>query len=176
MKTTNIFFVTILLLAVFSNKVSAQVSSTVSVKIATTIAIAKTGDMHFGSMNRPSTAASVTLTTSNTRQSSGDITLLSQAPVASPLTFSVIGDPGMYYAITLPTSIVVSSGISSNDMVIENLMARPSSANTDQLIGVLNGGTGGNSDTFSVGGTLKLASSQAAGSYTGSCNVTVAYY
>jgi hypothetical protein len=82
----------------------------------------------------------------------------------------------MYYTITLPSSIVVSSGISTNDMVIDNLVARPSSVGTDQLIGILNQGPGGNSDSFVVGGTLNLAPAQAAGTYTGAVNVTVAYY
>jgi hypothetical protein len=175
-KRTGLYLIAALLFAGYSNSIKAQENSTASVKVVTTISITKTVDMHFGSMNRPSTAASVTLTTTNSRSSNGSINLLSQAPVAAPLAFNVIGDPGMYYTITLPSSIVVSSGISTNDMVIDNLVARPSSVGTDQLIGILNQGPGGNSDSFVVGGTLNLAPAQAAGTYTGAVSVTVAYY
>jgi hypothetical protein len=154
----------------------AQENSTASVKIASTLSITKTVDMHFGSMNRPTTAASVTLTTANMRMSNGSITLLSQAPVSAPLTFTVVGDAGMYYTITLPTNVIVTSGIATNDMIINNFIARPASVGTDQMVGILNQGPGGNTDSFTVGGTLVLAPDQPAGTYTGSCSVTVAYY
>ena len=172
-----IYFILPLLLSIILQQYGcAQENSTASVKIASTLSISKSVDMHFGSMNRPTTAASVTLTTSNMRMSNGAITLLSQAPVSSPLSFTVTGDAGMYYTITLPPSVVVTSGIASNDMTINNLVARPTSVGIDQMVGILNQGPGGNTDSFSVGGTLVLAPDQPAGTYTGSCSVTVAYY
>ena len=176
MKRIGYILLIILVFSGYSVRVLGQANSTATVKIVTTLALTKTVDMHFGAMNRPSTAASVTLTPTNMRLSNGSINLLSQAPVSAPLTFNVVGDPGMYYTITLPSSIVVSSGIPSNDMVIDNLIARPTSVGTDQMIGILNQGPFGNSDSFAVGGTLNLAPAQAAGTYTGSCSVTVAYY
>ena len=88
------------------------------------------------------------------------------AGTASRAKFTVGGEGGQTYAITVPASFTLSN--SGNDVTV----TLTSSATTGTLSGTL--GSAG-SQTFQVGGAFTIPSTQATGNYAGSFTVTTAY-
>jgi hypothetical protein len=80
---------------------------------------------------------------------------------ARAAAFTVTGDADALYDITLPGSTTLTSGADSMSV----------DAFTHDATGVLVGGT----ETFSVGATLHVSSSQPSGEYAGSFSVVVTY-
>ncbi|MDQ2736171.1 MAG: DUF4402 domain-containing protein, partial [Pseudomonadota bacterium] len=77
------------------------------------------------------------------------------------------------YTITIPTTPTTITDAGTDTMTVDTWT---SSIATTAGAGLLSGtaGTAG-AQTFYVGGTLNVASNQAAGSYAGTFSVTVAY-
>lgn len=82
----------------------------------------------------------------------------------SPATFTVKGDKSATFTVTLPGSIILSSGGST--MTLNNFTSNPSG------FGVF--GNNGQA-TLTVGATLQVGASQPAGVYSGVFTVTVDY-
>jgi len=139
-------------------------SANASAKILAGLTLTKTVDLNFGTMTVPTSPATVTITPGAVLSSTGTITLLAQAPTASVASYNVSGDNNANYAITLPANTTITSG--ANTMTVDNF------ASSGGLNHALNGS---GLETFTVGATLNLVSGQAAGSYTGTYNVTVTY-
>ena len=99
------------------------------------------------------------------RTSSGSVVLLLSGSW-SAASFSVSGDTGATYAITLPANGIVTLTSGANTMAVNNFTSSP--ASTGQL------GAGG-SQALKVGATLSVGSNQASGSYSGSFVVSVDY-
>jgi hypothetical protein len=142
---------------------SAQASANAT--IITPIAIAQVADLNFGNIVAGIGAGNVTVGTDGIRTSIGDVIL----PTATPGTvnaaeFTVTGLAAATYAITLPGSIDISE-TGGETMTVTDFTSDPSGT------GTLTGGT----QTLSVGATLNVKANQAAGNYTGTFNVTVAY-
>ena len=96
------------------------------------------------------------------------------APVATPATYTVTGEPSYTYAITLPSSIIVTHSTNTNTMVINNLLAKSTSGvEAHNAIGTLTALEG--SESFTVGGTLNVLAGQGPGNYSGDFNITVVY-
>lgn len=142
-------------------------SASASAKIVESLVLTNTVPLNFGTMTVPTSAATVTIAPGGVRTSSGTLSLLTIAPVSTDATYTVAGDKNATYVVTLPADGVVSIVSGSNSMTI----------NSFKLTGDLTTRTlsGAGNDTFDVGATLGLASGQAAGSYIGSFDVTVAY-
>ena len=104
------------------------------------------------------------LSTSGTRTTTGGA-FINSSVAGNPATFDVQGDANATYAITLPTSVVLT-GSSSGSMVVDSFTSTPSG--TGLLDSTAN-------ETLFVAGTLNVGSNQAYGSYTGQMTVTVAY-
>jgi len=141
-------------------------------KILTVLTIAETSDLKFGSMGVNSIGGSCILSTTGVRTQTSGVNL-SQSDPYSVASYNVNGEAGYTFAISLPSSIIVTHISSSNHtMTINALAARCNSTAVDGLVGTLdqNG-----FDSFNVGGTLNVAASQYSGVYTGSFDVTVAY-
>lgn len=161
-KLTSIFAV--LFLMTLSVNVFAQNTATTnaSAKIVNPIAISQTGALAFGKIAAGSTAGTVALTTGGVISKTGGVTLI--ASTIGVATYTVTGEAGATYLITLPSSTTVKNS-SNDEMTIDtynhNITGNPT----------LTGGT----QTFSVGATLNVDASQPAGDYTGTYDVTVAY-
>lgn len=179
MKSTMIFFIAMMIMAGCTIDLFAQATENTDAgaKIVSALSINETSPLHFGTMTIPAGAVNLTLSTQGVRSTTGGtITLLSQAPAATNASYHVLGYIGSTYAITLPANGVVkiSNGTPAQDMNVNNFVARTASYPAgDGLVGKLDDLIG--FDSFTVGATLLLVSAQAAGVYTGTFNVSVAY-
>ena len=165
----NLIVVAILLLTVSALSLAqpnVSANATASATIITPIAIAKTTDMNFGNIVAGATPGTVIMTPAGARSISGGAFLPATIGTVSAASFNVTGAVLFTYAITLPAgSITITSG--ANNMTIDTWTSTPTGT------GTLTGGA----QTVTVGGTLHLAASQAAGTYTltNGLTVTVAY-
>ena len=138
-------------------------TATASATIITPISITKAVDMNFGNVAvQSTTAGTVVLATDNGRTKTGGVTLPTFATgTIAAASFTVEGEADYTYAITLPTSVTIVSGL--NDMVVDTFTSSPSAT------GVLTLGT----ETLKVGATLNVDAAQPAGLYTNTTDLTV---
>jgi hypothetical protein len=122
------------------------------------ISILKNTDMNFGTIAASSGGGTVVLSDSGSRTPSGGIILPSYTGTVTTAQFTVTGEPGYTYAITLPATnfILSESGVGPASLVVDAFTSTPSAT------GTLTGGT----ETIVVGATVNVGTSQAAGSYT----------
>lgn len=121
------------------------------------ISISKNTDMNFGTIAVSSGGGTVVLPASGSRTPSGGVMLPSFTGTVTAAQFTVTGEPGYTYAITLPADFTLyESGVGPASMVVNAFTSTPSAT------GTLTAGT----ETVLVGATLNVVASQAAGSYT----------
>ncbi|MFN7970842.1 MAG: DUF4402 domain-containing protein [Acidobacteriota bacterium] len=142
---------------------SPTATSNASATIVNAISISNTAAMNFADVAPGASDGTVILSTTGGRTATGGVTL-SSAASASAAAFTVTGDSGATYAITLPSSITLSDG-ASHSMTVDTFVSNPDST------GTLTGG----SEALTVGATLHVTAAQATGSYSGQFDVTVAY-
>jgi hypothetical protein len=142
---------------------AATTSSDTSAEILTAITLTNTIPLEFGEIAASAALGTVTVSTASVRSSTGGVTLAGLTP-ATASSFAVTGDAGDTYAITLPTSISITSG--ANSMTVDTFTSSPDTAGTL---------SGGGTDTVLVGATLHVAASQAAGAYAGTFDLIVVY-
>ena len=156
MKTTIKIFSLAIAIIGFSATSLAQVgvstTATASGTIVVPIAITKTVDMNFGNVAVNGFAGTVVLAPAGTRTASGGVTLPATSGTVTAAQFTVTGESGYTYSVTLPASTTVSSG-GSNNMTINTFVSNTT--------GKLTGGT----EILKVGATLNVGASQAAGTY-----------
>lgn len=143
----------------------ATATATASATIVTPISIAKTADMNFGNIATNGAVGTVVLSPAGGRTSTGGVTLPAVPGTVTAASFTVSGSGSYTYAITLPASVEIQSG--SDVMTVDTFTSTPSTT------GALTAG----SQVITVGATLNLIASQAAGAYTSSTPfaVTVNY-
>jgi hypothetical protein len=127
------------------------------------ITITKLADLQFGRLSSGAAGGTAIVSAAGARSVTGDVT--EEGGTVSAASFEVGGHQLLDYDITLPTSIVISSG--ANTMVVNNF--------TTDKPGNVGDIPPGRTDTFSVGATLNAGAGQAAGAYTGTFDVTVSY-
>jgi hypothetical protein len=149
---------------------TAQETASGSATILVPISIHKDADLNFGSMTPGTNGGTCVLTTGTSREKTGDITLTGAAPTPANAAFTVGGQAGAAYTITLPGSLVVSNG--TDNMTIGTFVAKALSKTADGTVGQLSG-TG--ADTFVVGATLTVGAAQPQGLYKADFNVSVTY-
>lgn len=143
-----------------------------SVTVFRPITLTKNTDLSFGTVVRPSTGSG-TVTISNAdgaRAAVGGVALLNTGPnaTASRATYSVAGEGGQTYAITVPANFTMTRTGGS-----ETITLTLSSSSTG---GALSGALGAaGAASFGVGGSIPVANTTASGAYTGTFNVVVAY-
>ena len=147
----------------------SEKNATATATIIAPINLSKDADMSFGNIAvNPTTPGGTVLLPAVTgtpgRVASAGVTL--PAVTGTPLAakFTVTGEIGSAYTISLPATIVLT-GTGTNMSIVPNCS-----------ITLLNGGaltTG--SQIFYVGGTLTVAAVQTAGAYSGTFNVSVNY-
>jgi len=145
----------------------AQVSATATATatIVTPIAITKTVDMNFGNVAvHPSNPGTVVLATDDSRTATGGVTLPATAGTVSAASFTVEGEAGYTYSITLPASaLTITRSGGTETMAVDTWVSNPS------LTGTLTGG----SQQLDVGATLNVGGGQQAGTYVNASGFTV---
>ena len=122
--------------------------------------------MNFGNIAVSATAAgTVVLGTNSTRTTGGGggVTLPATTGTVAAASFTVSGQAGYTYAITLPSSCTITDG-SSNNMTVNGFTSTPATTGT-----LSSGGT----DVLNVGATLNVSAAQVAGTYTNATGVPV---
>ena len=140
---------------------TATASTGASVTIADPIAISKTADLAFGTVVASAAAGTVTVGTTNNRTVGGGVSALGGTVTSAAYTVTGYGTSS--YSIALPTSVSLTgpgTAMTANTFV--------SSVGGSAS---LTAGTG----SFAVGATLAVGANQAAGAYSGTFDVTVAY-
>jgi len=175
-----ILFAAIVLMAGFSTTAMAQTSATVAAtaagaKLIVPMTLSQTSPLHFGSINLlTGTGGTVELpSNSTTRVFSTGLAASTIAPAATNAAYNVTGSNSATYALTLPSTIVVTELVGHTaTMTINALTARFNGAASDAVVSTLSA-TG--TDNFTVGGTLTVTPAQIGGIYAGTFPVTVDY-
>ena len=153
---SKLFFISVGML-LFASSAFAQVtaSATATATIVTPIAITKDVDMNFGNLAVNASVGTVVITPAGARSATGGVSFLAATPgTITAASFTVTGLAAATYSITLPVgAITISSG--ANNMTVDTWTSSPTPT------GTLTGGT----ETLTVGATLNVGASQAAGTY-----------
>src|SRR5450759_433236 len=160
MKNVTKFFALAIVLLSFGASTFAQVtaSATATATIITPIAITKTVDMNFGILAVNNTVGTVILTPASTRSATGGVTFLPANPgTITAASFDITGLANATYSITLPVGVTTITAVTN--MTVDTWTSTPTVASGGALSAV---GT----QALSVGATLHVAASQAAGVYT----------
>src|SRR6202161_3210523 len=117
----------VVLTATSSSFAQATATASCSANIITPITITKTVDMNFGNVAVSATiAGTAILAPAGTRTTggAGGVTLPATAGTVSAASFTVSGQASYTYAITLPTTVSISSG--ANTMNVNAFTSSPS--------------------------------------------------
>jgi hypothetical protein len=166
---TKLFAIATVVLGFASNSFSqnqSTASATASATIIGPIALTNTAPLLFGTIAPSAIAGTVTITPAGI--GTGTNLTLTTMTATSAAAYSVTGNKSVTYAITLPANgtVKISNGTPAQDMNVRAFTcSSPLSTSLDAS----------GSGNFTVGATLDVAGSQAAGTYTGTYDVTVAY-
>jgi hypothetical protein len=167
MKQISKFIALAIVMIAFSSGTFAQVSATAtaSATIITPIAIVNAANMNFGNIAVSAAPGTVVLpaAVAPVRTVTGGCTLPATVGTVSAAAFTVTGQTGFTYAITLPASASLTGP--GAPMTADTFVSNPTVA----AGGLLTGGT----QTLYVGATLNVAGSQVAGLYTTAAAFTV---
>jgi hypothetical protein len=140
---------------------SAVQLCTPSVLFAATMSVTSTQDLNFGKMACGSgCSGTVTINTSGVRASSGSVVLLGS--VFSPAGFTINGNAGSPYTLTLPSTFTIISG--ADHITVSAVTS------SIPIAGVL---PAGGTLPFTVGGTLTVGSAQRNSTYSGAIVISV---
>ena len=158
----------IVMIAFTTNAVAQSTATTTaatSARVITPITITKVVDMNFGNLVATVAGGAIVLPTSGARTGDAAILLGTQNGTVAAASFTVTGEIGFTYAITLPPA---SFNVSNSDttpatMSVGTFVSSPSST------GSLVSGT----QTLLVGATITLAANQKAGAYTNTSGLAI---
>jgi hypothetical protein len=154
---------------------AADGTGTANATVVRPIAIGNSSpNLRFGSFSTTGAGQTVAVATDGARTLVGVLGVSNSQSAFGAASFNVSGEAGMTYAITLPTTINITTGGggAAETMEVSSFVSNPSGT------GTLSGTAGSNSSgsqTLLVGATLTTVASQATGSYTGNFTVTVQY-
>lgn len=143
---------------------AAATTATVEVNIVSSINIVAHNGVTFGDISSSSIPGTVSIDNSGSRTATGGVTINTSAS-GSPANFEVSGDPNGLYDITLPQTVVITSG-TGDSMTVDNFSSTP---DTNGQLDV--GGT----QNLSVAARLNVGSFQPFGIYSGLMSTTVEY-
>jgi hypothetical protein len=158
MKKVIIFLVAVGGFAVSSfGQASVTANAPATANIVTPLGITKTVDMNFGNIAVNANAGTVILSTTNTRTVTGGITLPGTAGTVAAAQFSVTGQNGYTYSITMPSSALTLTRTSGSEtMTVDTWVNNVGPTGTLSVSGA---------QTIIVGATLNVGGSQVAGEY-----------
>lgn len=164
MKKLSILLSLVAIFSIASFTVNAQVTATAdaSANIIGPISLMKNTNMSFGNVAvSPTLAGTVVLDEASARTKTGGVTLPVITGTVSAAKFTVSGQSGTTYAITLPASVVLTNGV--NSMTVDAFTSTPTAT------GSLATGT----EEIFVGATLNVAAAQVSGLYTNTTDLVV---
>jgi hypothetical protein len=181
MKKVIMLFAVVVMMTGVTTSLMAQTSATVTgtaagAKLIVPMTLTQTAPLHFGTINVQTGVAGTCVLPSNstTRSFTGGVIASTVAPVATNAAYNVTGTMNVTYAVTFgaPTITVTETVGALATMTISLLKVRFNGAVADAVTSTLSG-TG--TDSFTVGGTLTIATAQVPGIYAGAFDVTVDY-
>jgi hypothetical protein len=146
-----------LMMIAFAANVNAQstaYASTTAV-LVTPISIAKTVDMHFGTVAASSTAGTVVLDYADGRSVTGGVSLPAGSVTQKTAVFTVTGEGTSGFSISIPSSAITLTGSVSGTMTVDNFVCDAGASTT------LSGGT----KVLKVKATLNVPANSVAGTY-----------
>ncbi len=163
MKKLVLFFV---ILLAFTAATFAQVSATATATavIVGPIGITNTANMNFGNVAVSTAPGTVVLATDGSRTVTGGCTLPAVTGSPAAAAFTVTGAANYTYAITLPAAATTLDDGAGHQMTVDTWVSNPSGTGTLSA---------GGSQALTVGATLNVAGSQAAGTYNSTAPFTV---
>jgi Domain of unknown function (DUF4402) len=149
-----------------ANAQSTATASTTAV-LVTPISIAKTTDMHFGTVAASATAGTVVLDYADGRTTTGGVSLPAGSTLQKTAVFTVTGEGTSGFSIAIPSAPITLTGSSSGTMTVSGFTADLGASST--LVA--------GSKTIKVKATLNVGTNQVAGTYTNASDlfVTVNY-
>ncbi len=140
----------------------------ITAKVIRPIDIAKTADLQFGKVTRPSSGTgSLTLTPAGVASVTGTNVIRFPSPAPTAAAFTVTGEGGQAVTVSLPSSVTLSG---TGGSIVATTSATGSGSQ------VLSGSTGSAGTLqVKVGGTIPLSGSTGIGTFTGTLVVTVQY-
>ena len=165
MKKANIIAIAaVVAFAVFGGKAEAADTATAnaSATLVSAITLTKVVDLDFGRLSSGAVGGTAVVDAAGTRTVTGDVVEEGGTPTAAD--FTITGEAGLSYDITLPASVSIVSG--TNSITVDTFTSNKAGNAGTLVLGA---------DSFSVGATLNVAGSQAVGTYTGTFDVTCAY-
>jgi hypothetical protein len=158
MNFKHLFFAAIAMVAC-TTTVNAQTeiktaTATISANIITPITITKVSEMSFGNVVANTAGGTIVLSNDGVK-SSTSLQLPAVAGTVTAASFTVTGQDGYLYTITLPTTYDITTGgaTAAETMTLSDF--------TNDATNTLTGGT----ETFHVGATLTVLPNQTAGTY-----------
>jgi hypothetical protein len=154
----------VILLVAFVTTANAQstaFASTTAV-LVTPISIAKTTDMHFGTVAASSTAGTVALDYVDGRTATGGASLPAGSTLQKTAVFTVTGEGTSTFSIAVPTSPITLTGSVSGTMTVSGFACEESTSST-----LVSG-----SKTLHVKATLNVGADQVGGTYTNNTGLT----
>lgn len=167
--SASIFVTLVCMNAVRFAAAQGGVSSTASATttIIQGMSVTNTSSLRFGAMIPGALGGTSTVAPNGSRSATGTITLLTSSSFpSSAASFNLLGAPNLAYTITLPTSVILTRQGGSDTILLAAFTSSPAASGSLSSTG---------SGTLSVGGTITITGSQAAGLYSGSFTVTLAY-
>lgn len=137
---------------------AATASANATAEILSQVSVTKTADLAFGTVAIGTSGGTVAVSTAGARSCGSGLVCSGTTAAAG---FTVSGAVGQTVGVTVPATVTLNDGGSNN--MTATLTSSASSI-------VLDG-----TDAFTVGGTLTVGGTQAAGTYAGSFTVTVNY-
>ncbi len=141
-------------------RVAAQpvASASLLANVVTPISIVKTVDLSFGNAAvAPLLGGSIILAPTGGRTTGGSgVTLPANTGTVAAAAFTVSGEPGFTFSISLPSSAVIT-GPGAATMTVSGFTSSPS------LVGTL---SSGGAQSLAVGATLSIPAAQVSGTYT----------
>ena len=131
------------------------------------------GGLMFGNIVRSSSAFTVTVNHEGTRSETVGVTYINTGDQYSAAMFSVTGESGQTYNISLSDTEITLNGPGGGEMIVDAFSIGGEAYNGTDIVRTIN--SAGTNDSFAIGATLNGIENQTSGVYSGSFNVTVDY-
>ncbi len=163
-KLTTILAGALIIVGCSSSFAQATASADASARIVSPLQITKTADLKFGNIAAGPSAGTVDMSVTDVRTAAGGVTLIAAGNVSNAAAFDIVGYPDASFTISLPASILITSG--ANDMLVDNFISSLGATSALDAQGAA---------ALKVGASLNVGANQPVGLYTGAFDVTVAY-
>jgi hypothetical protein len=157
MKKIYLSLASIMFLVGLAGNVNAQATAYASTTavLVTPISIAKTVDMHFGTVAASATAGTIVLDYADGRTATGGASLPAGSITQKTAVFTVTGEGASGFSISIPSAAITLTGSVAGTMTVDNFLCDAGAATT------LSGGT----KVLKVKAILNVPANTVAGTY-----------